>query len=68
MRNLCHVCRRLRPARAFRFSVHVCDDCERAPQYVTGDGVSHYTREAAFRHADSVAARTGQIIAIESAL
>jgi hypothetical protein len=33
--------------------------------YVTGDGASHPTREAALAHARRIAATTGQIIAIE---
>jgi hypothetical protein len=35
------------------------------PEYVTGDGVKHATRDDAFAHAGKVAATTGQIIAIE---
>lgn len=41
-------------------------DGEVGDRYVTGDGVEHATRDAAFAHADRVAATTGAIIAIET--
>lgn len=43
------------------------EGCAKCPPdgYITGDGVRHTSRAAAFAHADKVARETGRIIAIE---